>query len=170
MSYRIQHFALDLWALCFDREWKKTQEHSLQSAGPTSSVPPWRGGQRWPQHHRTPRFHVGRAGAHCGEQDSRSTFRNNGLHRAHSGEHILKHLKRQLSQKYFCSFPKWRVDYTRSTGKHALLITSSGWLRVQTDAAQRAYLGLIEDTSCKSGAKFFFFCGLWAPLPWWTGG
>lgn len=47
---------------------QKTKEQSLQSAEQISSVPPWWGGQQWPQHHRTPHFHAGKAGAHCGEK------------------------------------------------------------------------------------------------------
>lgn len=118
--------------LCFEREWKKPQEHGLQSAGPTSSVPPWRGGQRWPQHHRTPRFHAGRAGARCGEQDSRDTFRNNGLHRAYSGEHILKHLKRQFSQKIFPQFPP-----------------SEGWTTPAPQVNTHCWSPALADCTCK---------------------
>lgn len=70
------HFPLYFWTLHFVIEWNDTQEHSLQSAVWTSSVPPWWGGQRWPQHHRTTRFHAGRAGAHCREDTAG----------AHSGE------------------------------------------------------------------------------------
>lgn len=74
---------------------EKRQKYSLQSAEQTSSVPPWWGGQQLPQHQRTPHFHAGRAGEHCGEQTAgaHSEIKD---YRDHTLERQIKTLKRTV--------------------------------------------------------------------------
>lgn len=105
---RLEVHVLSHILLCIYGSFAFTQNekrHSLQSTEQTTSVPPWRGGRQWPQHHRTPRFHEGRAGAHCGEQTAGAPSEIMGytvktiLWRAH-----IETLKRKVQPKISLNF------------------------------------------------------------------